>query len=179
MANYELTTNGSENTQIHADKTLSLNAGLSFNVFGIDIDTMLEKNAEGMRALLCPGMHVEKQSVMLASICQAAGVSEETQASVDSVIQYIGFTGGLAETSIDVNQAFFYYSNCPDDVTPEGGTSEYAFSLAMENHFTPSGELNFPFTIKNISFSLWNTTRQKVLDTMGMGNLESALANFS
>lgn len=180
MANYELTVNGSENTKIQAGAALSLNAGISFSVFGIHIETMLEKKDDGMRALLCPGTKVEEQKVSLKKICDAANVPNETQVSVDSIIRYIGFTGGLAETDISVNQAFFYCSSCPGDASSEGKTSEYAFSLALNNSkFEPSGELNFPFEIENITFSLWNTTRQKVLDTMGMGNLESALANFS
>ena len=60
----------------------------------------------GTRVLVSPAVSNPVQSVLLKDICKEANVSDSTKASVNDVLKYLGFEGGVDGTSIDVNQAF-------------------------------------------------------------------------
>jgi hypothetical protein len=178
MDDNQIMVQSSENTKIQASAASSLNAGIIASVFGIKLAAMLEKQAEGVRVLVCPASENPRQSVLLKVICDSAGVSESVQASIDDVLKsYLGFTGGLEDTSIDVNQAFYYYSSYPAD--KGDSNQEYAFSLGMTNTYNPTKPDGAPFTVESISFSLWNSKRQKVIDAMGMADIGTALDRFT
>ncbi len=176
-----ITTTNAENTKIQASPAASLNAGIIASVFGIHLGAMLERDEAGMRVLVFPASENPRQSVKLIDVCTAAGIDSSVQSSIDSVVKELGFTGGLAATSIDVNQAFYYYSSHEAD-KGEGTNPpkhEYAFSLGMTNSFTPTTPENVPFRVESLSFSMWNSTRQKVTDAMGMATVGDILDKFS
>lgn len=180
MKEYQITASETENTKIQAGASASFNAGIVISVFSIQLAAMLEKGEQGTRVLVCPATENPMQSVSLKNICASAGVSDSTQTSIDGVLKdFLGFTGGLAGTTIDVNQAFFYYSSYESDKTAGGVNQEYALSLGMTNDFTPITPKSVPFEIKSVSFSLWNSTRQKIVDSMGMTTVNDVLKKFS
>lgn len=180
MSDYQITAVESENTKIKASKTVSLNAGIKISVFGITLMAELEKGDGGYRTIVCPASENPGQSVSLKDICNSAGVSEDVRNSVDRVLKdFLGFTGGIEQTTIDVNQAFYYYSSYDSDKSGDIN-HEYAFSLGMTNNFKPAKPKEAPpFEIRSISFSLWNSTRQKVLEAMGMTTVDKVLEKFS
>ncbi len=182
MPEYQVITTNSAKTKIQAGAATSLNAGIIASIFGIHLGAMLEKGADGTRVLVFPTSENPRQSVKLIDICAAAGISKGVQGSIDSVLKdYLGFTGGLDGTSIDVNQAFYYYSSYEAD-QGEGEDApkhEYALSLGMTNSYTPHTPAGAPFQVESITFSLWNSTRQKVTDAMGMATVEDILDKFS
>ena len=106
------------------------------------------------------------------------GISQDTQASIDGVIKYLGFPGGLAETEIDVYQAFYYYSSSEKDKAGDVN-QEYTFSLGITNTFEPHPQDTLPFNIESISFSLWNSTREKIVDSLGVFSIQDILKKFS
>jgi hypothetical protein len=168
-------------TKIQANASASLEAGIAVSVFGIQLSAQLEKADGGTRVLVSPAVSNPVQSVLLKEICKEANVSDSTKASVNDVLKYLGFEGGVDGTSIDVNQAFYYYSSYADDqdssVTP-ALNHEYAFSLAMKDA-SPKPPTDFPFQVESISFALWNSKREKIVDAMGLKSIADALAAFS
>jgi hypothetical protein len=168
-------------TKIQANAAASLEAGIAVSVFGIQLSAQLEKADAEIRVLVSPAASNPVQSVSLGAICKEASVSDSMKVSVNAVLKYLGFDGGVEETFIDVNQAFYYYSSYADDqdtsVTPPLNY-EYAFSLAVKN-VSPQQPENVPFQVKSISFALWNSKREKVVDAMGMKSIADALAAFS
>lgn len=178
MAMHQIVVNEEESTKIQAIKDASINAGAVISVFGIHLMGAVEKSDDGTRVLVCPSTENPKQSVSLDSVCDSAGISTTTKASIDSAIKYLGFTGGIAGTKIDVYQAFYYYSSSEKDKAGDVN-QEYAFSLGMTN----GGELNpqekLPFSIDSISFSLWNSTREKVVESLGVYSIADMLKKFS
>lgn len=179
MAMYQITANEEQSTKILAAKEASINAGAVISVFGIHLMGAIEKSADGTRVLVCPSTENPKQSVKLDSVCTSVGVSKEQQDSIDSVIKYLGFAGGLAETEIDVYQAFFYYSSSDKDKAEGDVKQEYAFSLGITNTFEPKPQETLPFEIESISFSLWNSTREKVVESLGIFSISDMLKKFS
>ena len=93
-------------TKIQANAIASLEAGIAVSVFGIQLSAQLEKADGGTRVLVSPAVSNPVQSVLLKDICKEANVSDSTKASVNDVLKYLGFEGGVDGTSIDVNQAF-------------------------------------------------------------------------
>lgn len=179
MEETQITVTNSANTKIQAAESALLNAGITIEVFSIQLAAVLEKSSDGIRVLVCPATENPNQSVSLKTICTDAKVSETTQTSIDDVLKnFLGFEGGLAETTIDVNQAFYYYSSYEADKSANAN-QEYAISVGMTNSFTPKTPEDVPFSIKSISFSLWNSTRQKVIDAMGITSVDDALKKFS
>lgn len=178
MAMYQIVVNEEESKKIQAVKDASINAGAVISVFGIHLMGAIENSADGTRVLVCPSTENPKQSVSLDSICDSVGISSTAKESIDSVIKYLGFTHGIKETTIDVYQAFYYYSSYKTD-TADGLNQEYAFSLGMTN----GGELNppegLPFSIESISFSLWNSTREKVVESLGVYSIADMLKKLS
>lgn len=178
MAKYQIVANEEESTKIQAVSEASLNAGAIISVFGIRLLGAVERSATDTRVLVCPSTENPKQSVKLSSICNSVGISQDTQASIDGVIKYLGFPGGLAETEIDVYQAFYYYSSSEKDKAGDVN-QEYAFSLGITNTFEPHPQDTLPFNIESISFSLWNSTREKIVDSLGVFSIQDILKKFS
>ncbi len=176
MSNELNAVNEAGNTGIQANNTVSLNAGIKLSIFGITLMGVFEKNNTNIRVIVCPDWENPSQSVNLGTICSNAKVSDEVIKQVNEVLQELCGTD-VNSITIDVNQAFYYYSNYDSDIS-SGINNEYAFSLGMTNHFEPP-KLDYPFTIESVSFSLWNSTRQKVLEKMGMTTVSQVLEKFT
>lgn len=183
MANYQITASSSESTKIQANKNANINAGAVISVFGIQLMAAVEKQADATRFLVCPSTENPKQSVSLESICNEAGIDDSKKKSINDVMEFLGFTGGVNETFVNVYQAFFYYSSSDNDKAGANKDidKEYAFSLGITNEFKPEypDGKEPPFTIKSISFSLWNSTREKVVNSLGTYSIEDMLVKFS
>ena len=172
--------NEEERTKINAAEAATINAGAVISVFGIQLMGAVEKNADGTRILVCPSTNNSGQSVKLKDICDKAGILPDNQASIDDVIKYLGFSGGIDGTSIDVHQAFYYYSSNEKDIDKDKKINqEYAFSLGITNNPKPEQKESFPFEIESISFSLWNSTREKLVESMGIYTISDILEKFS
>lgn len=184
MAMYPIvaTENEEERTKIHAAEAATINAGAVISVFDIHLMGAVEKNAEGTRILVCPSTNNSGQSVKLKDICDKAKIPSDKQTSIDEAIKYLGFSGGIDGTSIDVHQAFYYYSSNEKDAVvvdkDKKIVQEYAFSLGITN-ILDSKPKDLPFEIKSISFSLWNSTREKLVESMGIYTISDILKNFS
>jgi hypothetical protein len=165
-----------DSTVIQADKTAQLEAGIVVSVFGIQLSAAFEKGDAGVRVLVSPATENPHQSVSLKSVCDGAKITNTD--GVDAVLTALGFTGGVAGTEIDVNQAFYYYSSIAADAS-DGISQEYALSLALVNTgFTPSLK-DAPFTIERITFALWNSKRPKIVKSMGLQTIAAVLAGLS
>lgn len=173
--------NEQEKTKIHAAEAATINTEAVISVFGFRLMGAFERNAEGTRVLVCqPTKDPEQKPVTLESVCTSAGVPEDKRNSIDSVIKYLGFTGGIAGIEIDVHQVFYYYSSNEKDIDKDKKIDqEYAFSLGITNTFEPKPEKPLPFTIESISFSLWNSTREKLVESMGIYTILDILGKFS
>ena len=180
MAKYQITTSASESTKIHANEKANINAGAAISVFGIHLMAAVEKQADATRFLVCPSTENPKQSVSLASILKDAEI-EDKKDSIDGVIKFLGFPGGVDKTFVDVYQAFFYYSSSENDKAGANKDidKEYAFSLGITNEFKPEPTEPLPFSIESISFSLWNSTREKVVNSLGTYSIEDMLEKFN
>lgn len=180
MAKYQITASAAESTKIHANEKASINAGAVISVFGIPLIGAVEKDENCTRILVCPSTENPNRSVSLASILKEAGI-EDKKDSIDDVIKFLGFPGGVDQTDVKVYQAFFYYSNSENDKAGANKDidKEYAFSLGITNEYEPKPTEQPPFNIESITFSLWNSTREKVINSLGTYSIEDMLVKFS
>ncbi|MBD5115071.1 MAG: hypothetical protein HDT46_07685 [Ruminococcaceae bacterium] len=185
MENYQITT-ATRNTKIQVNPDASLNFGADVEVFGIKLTGVIEKNNNDVRILVCPTSKNPQQDVTLKAILGELGITDTSQA--DDVLKFVGFDGGADKVDIKVHQAFFYSSNAEADIAsitvPDKGTvkidREYAFSLGMVNTFEPSDNAKkLPFKIDSISFSLWNSTRKGVVESLGAYGIADKLDKLS
>lgn len=92
--------------------------------------------------------------------------------------------GILDGISIVLKEIFFYHQSTKiyeqvspgnySDTPKDAGTSsfEYAFDIEIENKNFFKNDI---FTINSLSFSIWNTTRKKIIDTMNLTNIDDIL----
>lgn len=199
MAKYQVAVSEEESTKIRAAEASSINVGAVISVFGIQLIGTVEKEGDGTRIFVCPSTENPKQSVKLDSICGSVGFTEAQKKTIGEIIKYLGFNGGIEKTEIDVYQAFFYYSshdkdkaeyekkdNKEDDKKDNEKkdekivlNQEYAFSLGITNTYKPEPDETIPFGIESISFSIWNSTRKKVTESLGIYSISDMLKNFS
>ena len=151
------------------------------SVFDIKLMGAVEKSGDVTRVLVCPSTTNSGQSVSLKKILGKVEINPDNQTSIDKVIKYLGFSGGIDGTEIDVHQAFYYYSSNENDAAAvdnnEKINQEYAFSLGIKNNLD-SKPTDFPFAIESVTVSLWNSTRKKLVESMGMYTISDILGKF-
>ena len=164
---------------IQTNAVAGFSGGAEIELLGYAITGVVEKDNNGTRVLVMT-KDGKKQSQTVNDIINRLNAATTFNAniqasSVDTVLGYVGLSA--ATTTINLNQAFLLYNSAAT------GTSktEYAFSLAINNEPQPPEqgkglETGGMFTIRSVSFSVWNTSRQAVLKKMGMGSISQLLA---
>ena len=153
----------------------SVAAGASIELLGFEINAVMEVSTDQktIRALVMPGMGIDgSQTVtfneMTTRIQNQFGTKISTE-GVSSVLEFVGMDPKTLE--VGLNQAFLLY----DSSMPDGNTMEFAFSISIVNGTITKQPV--AFTIKSISFGVWNSSRPKILKNMGMGSIDSLLAD--
>jgi hypothetical protein len=153
---------------------LGLGVDLNIELFGMFFSGIFEKGSGGIRLLVAPGGKTLRQSATLKSVLKACGVSTEQEASITDALDYVGMTvEGLV---INLDTAFVYHSSYPADACGTD-TTEYAFSIDFENKAQPTPAP--PFKIDKIGFSIWNTTRESIKNSMSLVTVADKLKELS
>ncbi|MDR0986962.1 MAG: hypothetical protein LBL98_04625 [Ruminococcus sp.] len=154
--------------------TLGLGVDLNIELFGMFFSGIFEKGSGGIRLLVAPGGKTLRQSATLKSVLDACGVSTAQQASVTDALTYVGMS--VEGLIINLDTAFVYHSSYPADACGTD-TTEYAFSIDFQNSAQPKDPP--PFKIDNIGFSIWNTTRASIKNSMSLVTVADKLKELS
>jgi len=150
----------------------SIAFGTEIDFLGFGMQAALESagtdTTRKTKILIKPSNAMEKQEVSLSEMIERINATFNAGISTDSIapaLSYIGLTPD--KTNVCLNQAFLLY-----DSSQTSNKLEYAFSISVVNGEEKSEGV---FTLKSISFSVWNTTRAAVIKTMALGTIAELL----
>ncbi|MDR3001963.1 MAG: hypothetical protein LBU89_11955 [Fibromonadaceae bacterium] len=156
-------------------KDTSVAVGASIELLGFDMNAMLavteENDIRSVKALVMPGITNSPQEITMKDLIDAFKEHnlEIPEEGLKNALKYAGFGNDLNGIKIRLNQAFALYDS---SITEKSKALEFAFSISITSaKGTQEGDAAV-FEIKSLSFAIWNTTRQGVLSTLGMGNID-------
>lgn len=159
--------------------------GIDFSLIGTQLHAAYEKDKDGYSVLLMPSPQEADTGVTVAKLIEdikslVKGVrdkelTDEEAAAMESDMQD-GLSGltpeddkkdgfDLNKLTIKLNMAYLYIRKTQDEAT---STLEYAFQLQVIAKDVIPEAVRSLITVDNLSVSVWNTTRQKVLDKMSL-----------
>lgn len=148
-----------------------LSVGLEFTFMGVNLGSYFTNTSAGYHIFVAP-LDVNNDvavslNEMIAQFNQLAGAGSLSE---DDVKRKIGCEENYAcGANIDWNSIKFSLKMLFLDIDREGekNTTEYALSLRIIADGLIPKDITV-FNVKSLSFNIWNTRRQKVLDKMAL-----------
>lgn len=171
--------------QTGTNSGLSVNAGIKITILKHSFVGIVQKDdAYDLRVLIAPGDEITGQAMDIGEISREIAKLTGSQGDENEVTDQLGKAvenfkdssspAGISSINFYLRQAYMLYEK-------KAGASdknvEYAFSLTVDmSHMLKSIDL---FSIQEISFSIWKTTRKGVLDKMGTYSIDEYLEKMS
>lgn len=162
-----------------AEEKLQLAIGLEFTFMGVDLSSYYKKTADGYTIFLAPSNINNDVKLSVKDIVdefnKMAGDGTIKQEDIEEKIsgsenvQLAGDMGALDFDSIKFCLKMLFLN-----IVSAGGktTAEYALSLQIVADDLIPQDIQI-FKIKSLSFNIWNTKRQNVLDKMALTTPDS------
>lgn len=151
-----------------------LSVGLEFMFMGVDLGAYYTKKPGGYRIFVAP-MNVENKAELSLKdmVDQFNRLTGEKSLSEDDVKNKIKSDENYdTAASLDWNSIKFSLKMLFLDIDSQAKTTEYALSLQIIADGLIPKDITI-FNVKALSFNIWNTKRQSVLDKMALSAPES------
>lgn len=161
----------------------ALNAlvGIDFSLIGTQLHAAYEKMGDGYKILLIPSKQVPDEGISVLDLIEdikklMKGISGNEKEEVDTTglsNNMEGLAPGVPLKDLKIKlQMAYLYMNKPGMASKEAPVLEYAFQLQLLATDLIPKELTNLVTVSNLSVSVWNTTRNKVLEQMALVSID-------
>ncbi|MDE7390458.1 MAG: hypothetical protein K2M82_05920 [Lachnospiraceae bacterium] len=153
-----------------------LSVGLKFTFMGVDLSAYYKKTSDGFEIFLAPSKIDNDVGLTIKEIVEQfntlAGHNEISEDDIKNKISENEPSDIIQ--GIDFNTVSFCLKMLFLNIKSSGETktTEYAFSLQINAEGLIPKDINI-FQIDSLSFNIWNTQRQNVLEKMALMNPES------
>ena len=166
---------------------LNASVGIDFSLLGTSLHAAYEKKGEdGYAVLLLPTEQNPNNGVTIGTVIQdikklVQGVddtanTEDMDNDLLDGVSSLAITGdqekdkkkGLDNLIVKLQMAYLYIRKAPD----QESQLEYAFQLQVIAKDVIPPEIQSLVDVDNVSISVWNTTRQKILDKMSLVTID-------
>jgi len=160
---------------------INLSLGVKFTILKTDLQAVFNKNGGNIDVLVAPTDAIANQPMSIGEVIDQIKKLMNGQADVEDLQEKITNTVSTVNTgsAFDINkvtflirQAFLYYYKKEDKTSG----MEYAFSLEI-SFADMMKEIDF-LRLDSISLSLWTTKRSKVIEQMGIFNIDEYLKKY-
>ena len=157
--------------------------GIDFSLIGTKLHAVYEQKKDGYAVLLAPSEQNAENGVSIKQLISdisdmlKGSISDEDKDKMEDNItgklSGLSDNGGVAAGDIIVrlNMAYLYINKEAD----KEAVTEYAFQLQIVNDGLIPKAVSNIVDVTNVSVSVWNTTRQKVLDQMQLVSINKYL----
>ena len=155
---------------LQVTEKVQLSVGLKFTFMGVDLSSYYKKTADGYQIFLAPAnVSNDVQLTLKEMIGQFNGMAGEGALSEDDVKSKIAEEEDpQVVNAIDFDSVkFFLNIESKKNGETEEKTVEYALSLQINAEGLIPKEIKI-FQIDSLSFNIWNTQRQTVLEKMAL-----------
>lgn len=157
---------------------LNANVGIDFSLIGTKLHAAYEKRGEdGYAILLMPSEQMADSGVSIGEVisdirglvsgvddkADTTSMEKDMQSGVSGLSEEGGEGFDLNKLIIKLQMAYLYIHK-----TEKESTLEYAFQLQVISKDVIPEKIQKLITIDNLSISVWNTDRQKVIDAMAL-----------
>lgn len=168
----------------------SINAGIRFKVLNTSLSASYEHSAEGAgeqavtktKVLILPteapngGMSIAEMVAAVNAMIEKFSGKTSTLTAEDITEKMAGLgLGDIAAIQVELRQVFLYIIHEKKGSGEPVKTMEYALSIRITTPVSPDPSLKALFDIESVQFSLWNTTRDKILARMQLGDIDKLL----
>lgn len=162
---------------------LNASVGIDFSLLGTSMHAAYEKRGtDGYTVLLLPTMQNPNNGVSIGAVIDdikklVKGVddkanTEDMEKDLMNGISSLDTKGdkktGLNNLTVRLQMAYLYIRK----VSGQDSQLEYAFQLQVIAKDVIPSEIQSLVDVDNVSISVWNTTRQKVLDQMSLVSID-------
>ena len=166
---------------------LNASVGIDFSLLGTSLHAAYEKKgADGYAVLLLPTEQNPNNGVSIGTVIDdiknlVKGVddtanTEDMDNDLLDGVSSLAITGdqekdkkkGLDNLIVKLQMAYLYIRKIPD----QESQLEYAFQLQVIAKDVIPPEIQSLVDVDNVSISVWNTTRQKILDKMSLVTID-------
>ena len=155
---------------LQVTEKVQLSVGLKFTFMGVDLSSYYKKTADGYQIFLAPAnVSNDVQLTLKEMIGQFNGMAGEGALSEDDVKSKIAEEEDpQVVNAIDFDSVkLFLNIESKKNGETEEKTVEYALSLQINAEGLIPKEIKI-FQIDSLSFNIWNTQRQTVLEKMAL-----------
>ena len=154
---------------LQVTEKVQLSVGLKFTFMGVDLSSYYKKTADGYQIFLAPAnVSNDVQLTLKEMIGQFNGMAGEGALSEDDVKSKIAEEEDpQVVNAIDFDSVKFCLKMLFLNIETEEKTVEYALSLQINAEGLIPKEIKI-FQIDSLSFNIWNTQRQTVLEKMAL-----------
>lgn len=166
---------------------LSANIGIDFSLIGTKLHAAYEKSgADGYAILLMPSQQTAENGVSIGEVisdikklvggvdakADTSSLEEDLKSGVSGLEGEGGDGFNLNNLMIKLQMAFLYIRKSEKE-----STIEYAFQLQVISKDVIPKAIQQLITIDNVSISVWNTQRQKIVDKMALVTISDYLGD--
>ena len=152
---------------LQVTEKVQLSVGLKFTFMGVDLSSYYKKTADGYQIFLAPAnVSNDVQLTLKEMIGQFNGMAGEGALSEDDVKSKIVNAIDFDSVKFCLKMLFLNIESKKNGETEEK-TVEYALSLQINAEGLIPKEIKI-FQIDSLSFNIWNTQRQTVLEKMAL-----------
>lgn len=155
-------------------ETLNAAVGIDFSLIGTKLHAMYEKNEKGYAVLLIPSEQTADQGITIAELISDIKKMMEkgTGQTVDTGALENAMQGAVQDSKTDIKpenikiqlqMAYLYLKKSDTE-----SILEYAFQLQVVTSGLIPEAIKGIVDVTNLSISVWNTTRKKVIDQMAL-----------
>ena len=162
------------------NNTLKASIGIDFSLIGTQLHAMYEKNEGGYAVLLIPSEQTPDNGISVKDLIDdikkmAKGVSGRDTAQLEKAMTEAAKEGGstsmkLEDIVIKLQMAYLYICK-----KGENSVLEYAFQLQVVTEGLVPETIKPIVDVTNLSISVWNTDRKKVVDKMALITVDEYL----
>ena len=155
---------------LQVTEKVQLSVGLKFTFMGVDLSSYYKKTADGYQIFLAPAnVSNDVQLTLKEMIGQFNGMAGEGALSEDDVKSKIAEEEDpQVVNAIDFDSVMLFLNiESKKNGETEEKTVEYALSLQINAEGLIPKEIKI-FQIDSLSFNIWNTQRQTVLEKMAL-----------
>lgn len=163
-----------------ADNTLKVAFGVDFALIGTDLKAIYEKDGSDYAILLAPSAQKDNQGITIQELIddiksitgKVTGEKEVDTEKLETAIKSAVEESGTepseksvtwSDVRIRLQMAYLYISK-----KNEQSDLEYAFQLEVLTEGLIPKEIKGIIDVKDLSVSVWNTDRKKILDQMSL-----------
>ena len=162
------------------NNTLKASIGIDFSLIGTQLHAMYEKNEGGYAVLLIPSEQTPDSGISVKDLIDdikkmAKGVSGSDTAVDTTQLETAMEGGGSTSMKLEViviklQMAYLYICK-----KGENSVLEYAFQLQVVTEGLVPETIKPIVDVTNLSISVWNTDRKKVVDKMALITVDEYL----